>query len=114
MNNTKKTSILNATIELANEIRLALYEEKEQLSSLYNDILSGVKGEDFLQLSRCQLKFHKKQRELDHAIELVTALEETLYSYYHKDEYDTFYNRALQNMHSMEGVYLAQTGTSFS
>lgn len=114
MNNAKKTNILNATIELANEIRLALFEEKAQLDALYNEILSGVTGKDFLELSRCNYKLKKKQQELDHSIELVTALEETLCSYYHKDEYETFYNRALQNMHSMEGVYLAQTGTCFS
>lgn len=114
MRNLNKTKILNAAIDLANEIRIALLKEKGEYKALYNDILEGCCGKDFLGLAKCQLNIRKKYKQLDDTIEQVTKLEDMLCQYYHNDSYSDFYRRALENMHTMEAVYSHQTGYTFS
>ena len=117
MNNLNKTKILNATIELANEIRIALLEDKEELMSLYKEIMELAPNDtiqDKMKLMSCKFRVDKLLSNLDANIEMVTELEERVCKHYRTDTYSEFYGRALENMHAMEAVYRKQTGFAFS
>ena len=117
MNNLNKTKILNATIELANEIRKALLEDKEELMSLYKEVLELAPNktlEDRMRVMGCKFKVDSMLSNMDASINMITELEERVCKHYRTDSYSEFYGRALENMNSMEGVYRNQTGFAFS
>ena len=109
----KKTNILDAAIGLANEVRLELLKIIDENTTIFEESIEAY-NLNIDEFTKFKLGIMNNNEKIMKVIDKIDNLQDSLTKHYHSDSYDTFYNRALLAMHSMEGEFMNETGFSFS